>query len=147
MFSGLNRRAVAVQKIIKQAGLSEKNFSFASVCSCVIKSKSIINLSDYEYCSSYFLNEAIKDLNPQGIIALGTSAGEILIGQRIMNVENVRGNITEREDGIPVTVTYQLGVIAGKGCGSCSNQTSYTHFARLDFEKMIDHLKSKGVKF
>lgn len=147
LFSGLNRRAIAIQRIIKQLGLSEKDFSFASTCSCVIKSKSIIGMADFEYCSSYFLDKVIDDLKPWGIVAFGSSAAEIVTRTKIMNVENARGSLMSREDGITVAVTYQLGVIAGKSCGSCNNYTAYNQIARMDVERLVNHLKGKGVKF
>jgi len=146
LFSGLNRRAAVVHKLLKQTGIHESDCSFASICSCVIKSKSIINVSDYTYCASYFLEEAIKDINPSGIIAFGATAGEFLTGEKIMNIENTRGKVYYRGQ-IPVIVTYQLGVISGKGCSSCGSATTYSHFVRVDFEKMYMLLKSAGVKF
>lgn len=142
----MHSRANIIYKLIKRTGYDISNFSFASVIRCVTKSKSVITPEIFKHCFNSYLKQEIKDINPEAIIAFGAIAGECLIpGRNIQNIEEVRNNIF-MYDEIPFVVTYSLSVLSKGGCSSCTSSGARQHLVLKDMEKLLIHLKKKGIK-
>jgi uracil-DNA glycosylase len=150
LFSGLNQRAVIVNKIIRSIGIGEDNFSFMSLCSCVTRSKAVIKPDDFIHCSYLTIPAIMQSMNIKGIVCFGSIAGEIMTGHYVKNIEDSRGNIYKAdipETDIPAVVTYSLSVLTGSGCSSCGGANARFHLVRKDIEKLIIKMKTDGVKF
>jgi uracil-DNA glycosylase family 4 len=124
-----------VHQIIKGLKIDPSVISYATVISCVTRSKAT-TLKEYSNCYSYAENFILTG-KPNIIMAFGSVAAEMILGHSINSIEDVRGKIhNTKYEGITCCITYALSYITDGGCGSC-NKNIIPYLARKDIETIL----------
>lgn len=144
LFSGLEKRAVVIHRLIKDLGIDQDSVSFASVARCITRSKAAVTYRDYVPCGELLLSEA-ADRGIAGIVAFGSIAGRLVTGSRIQSIDDVRGKVMESAlPGAVCVVTYALSILTDRGCSACTSSV-YPFLVRKDIETLVADLKKRRV--
>lgn len=111
-----------------------ESISYATVLSCVTKSKSI-SISEYTNCFDN-IREFLSSEAPV-ILAFGSVAAGLIMDKSISSIEDYRGKVYDTIfPGVTCVVTYALSYITDGGCSGCGKNV-IPFLARKDIESVL----------
>lgn len=147
ILSGIKHRRVRfLHNLMKELKIDDSLVSYASVLKCITKSKSIIDMKDYELCSRHLFS-AIDGSDIKTVICFGSIPGSVMTGKVISSIDSVRGTLTDSViPGINVMITYSLSIaIDGTGCKSCNFSNLYPSLVRKDIATSAKDLTRRRI--